>query len=383
MKYNTPSMKSIFFIGLLSLGMSCNTAATEPKSLTDLKIKKTALLDQLNEISNELKSVESAISTLDTLKRLMTVTSFKAEEKEFNHYIEVQGVVKADKTIGLRAEMGGTITAILIKQGQRVSKGQILATLESSVIDNSVLQLTTQLNLATTTYERQARLWDQKIGSEIQFLQSKAQKEGLENSLNSLKAQAHKMKIIAPFSGIIDQVFAKTGELISPQTPFLRLVNLDNVYIESEITETYLKAITKGTKALVHFSSINTTIEASITQVGNFINPNNRSFKTRIDIKNTNNDLKANLLANIKINDFNASGIVIPSKFIQQDRNGNTFVYVLEAEENFLKAVKTYVKEANSYNNFSYISEGLDSKSNLVGKGARLVENGEIVKLVD
>ena len=383
MKYNTPSMKSIFFIGLLSLGMSCNTAATEPKSLTDLKIKKTALLDQLNEISNELKSVESAISSLDTLKRLMTVTSFKAEEKEFNHYIEVQGIVKADKTIGLRAEMGGTITAILIKQGQRVSKGQILATLESSVIDNSVLQLTTQLNLATTTYERQARLWDQKIGSEIQFLQSKAQKEGLENSLNSLKAQAHKMKIIAPFSGIIDQVFAKTGELISPQTPFLRLVNLDNVYIESEITETYLKAITKGTKALVHFNSINTTIEASITQVGNFINPNNRSFKTRIDIKNTNNDLKANLLANIKINDFNASGIVIPSKFIQQDRNGNTFVYVLEAEENSLKVVKTYVKEANSYNNFSYISEGLDSKSNLVGKGARLVENGEIVKLVD
>ena len=383
MKYNTPSMKSIFFIGLLSLGMSCNTAATEPKSLTDLKIKKTALLDQLNEISNELKSVESAISSLDTLKRLMTVTSFKAEEKEFNHYIEVQGVVKADKTIGLRAEMGGTITAILIKQGQRVSKGQILATLESSVIDNSVLQLTTQLNLATTTYERQARLWNQKIGSEIQFLQSKAQKEGLENSLNSLKAQAYKMKIIAPFSGIIDQVFAKTGELISPQTPFLRLVNLDNVYIESEITETYLKAITKGTKALVHFNSINTTIEASITQVGNFINPNNRSFKTRIDIKNTNNDLKANLLANIKINDFNASGIVIPSKFIQQDRNGNTFVYVLEAEENSLKVVKTYVKEANSYNNFSYISEGLDSKSNLVGKGARLVENGEIVKLVD
>ena len=383
MKYNTPSMKSIFFIGLLSLGMSCNTAATEPKSLTDLKIKKTALMEQLNEISNELKSVENAISNLDTLKRLMTVTSFKAEEKEFNHYIEVQGVVKADKTIGLRAEMGGTITAILIKQGQRVSKGQILATLESSVIDNSVLQLTTQLNLATTTYERQARLWDQKIGSEIQFLQSKAQKEGLENSLNSLKAQAYKMKIIAPFSGIIDQVFAKTGELISPQTPFLRLVNLDNVYIESEITETYLKAITKGTNALVHFNSINTTIEASITQVGNFINPNNRSFKTRIDIKNTNNDLKANLLANIKINDFNASGIVIPSKFIQQDRNGNTFVYVLEAEENFLKVVKTYVKEANSYNNFSYISEGLDSKSNLVGKGARLVENGEIVKLVD
>ena len=174
--------------------------------------------------------------------------------------------------------MGGTVTAILIKQGQRVTKGQVLATLESSVIDNSVLQLKTQLNLATTTYERQERLWKQKIGSEIQYLQLKAQKEGLENSLNSLKAQARKMKIIAPFSGTIDQVFAKTGELISPLTPFLRLVNLDNVYVESEITETYLKSVSKGTKVLLNFTSIDTSLEASITQVGNFINPSNRSY---------------------------------------------------------------------------------------------------------
>jgi RND family efflux transporter MFP subunit len=191
------------------------------------------------------------------------------------------------------------------------------------------------------------------------------------------------MKIIAPFSGTIDQVFAKTGELISPQTPFLRLVNLDNVYIESEITETYLKSISKGTTALLSFSSIDISFEANITQVGNFINPSNRSFKTRIDVKNNNNELKANLLADIKINDFNASGIVIPSKVIQKDRNGKTFVYTLEAEEANYKVIKTFVKDSNSYNNFSYISEGLNSKSTLVDKGARLVKNGDIVKLVD
>jgi RND family efflux transporter MFP subunit len=376
-------MKSIFYIGLLSLVLGCNTAPKESKSLNDLKTQKTDLVNQLNNISAKLKSVEIAISDLDTLKRLVTVTSFKAEEKIFNHYIEVQGVVKADKAIELRAEMGGTVTAVLIKQGQKVTKGQVLATLESSVIDNSVLQLKTQLDLATTTYERQARLWEQKIGSEIQFLQIKSQKEGLENSLNSLKAQARKMKIIAPFSGTIDQVFAKTGELISPQTPFLRLVNLDNVYIESEITETYLKSISKGTMALLSFSSIDISFEANITQVGNFINPSNRSFKTRIDVKNNNNELKANLLADIKINDFNASGIVIPSKVIQKDRNGKTFVYTLEAEEANYKVIKTFVKDSNSYNNFSYISEGLNSKSTLVDKGARLVKNGDIVKLVD
>ena len=191
------------------------------------------------------------------------------------------------------------------------------------------------------------------------------------------------MKIIAPFSGTIDQVFAKTGELISPTAPILRLVNLDNVYIESEVTETYLKSISKGSKALLNFTSIDTYLEASITQVGNFINPSNRSFRTRIDIKNINNELKANLLADIKINDFSATGIVIPSKIIQKDRNGKTFVYTLEAEEANYKVIKTFVRDSNSYNNFSYISEGLNSKSTLVDKGARLVKNGDIVKLVD
>ena len=382
-KDNISQMKSIFTLSLLLLVLGCNNATKESQSVTDLKIQKTELVNQLNNISNKLKSVERAILALDTLKRLVSVTSFKAEEKTFNHYIEVQGVVKADKAIELRGEMGGTLTAVLIKQGQKVTKGQVLATLESSVIDNSVLQLKTQLDLATTTYERQARLWEQKIGSEIQFLQIKSQKEGLENSLNSLKAQARKMKIIAPFSGTIDQVFAKTGELISPTAPILRLVNLDNVYIESEVTETYLKSISKGSKALLNFTSIDTYLEASITQVGNFINPSNRSFRTRIDIKNINNELKANLLADIKINDFSATGIVIPSKIIQKDRNGKTFVYTLEAKEANYKVVKTFVRDSNSYNNFSYISEGLNSKSTLVDKGARLVKNGDIVKLVD
>ena len=278
--------------------------------------------------------------------------------------------------------MGGTVTAILAKEGQNVSKGQILATLDSDVIDNSVLQLNTQLALATTTYERQARLWEQNIGSEIQYLQAKAQKEGLENSMKSLRAQARKMKVIAPFSGIIDQIFAKTGEMTSPQMPFLRLVNLSNVYVESEITETYLKSIKKDTEVLLYFSSIGTSVEASISQVGNFINPNNRSFKTRIDLNNPNNELKANLLADIKINDFKANGIVIPSRLVQKDRNDKTFVYTIEPKENNHSVVKTYITEAMNYNNLSFISEGLSENSMLVDKGARLVNNNEDVKLV-
>jgi len=380
--HNITPMKHILLLFILTLVLSCDTAVKESQSLTDLKTKKAGLIEKMDRIGAELKDVEMAISELDTLKKLMTVTSYKAEIKDFNHYIEVQGTVKADQTIELHAEMGGTVTAILVKEGQNVSKGQILATLDSDVIDNSVLQLNTQLALATTTYERQARLWEQNIGSEIQYLQAKAQKEGLENSMKSLKAQARKMKVIAPFSGIIDQIFAKTGEMTSPQMPFLRLVNLNNVYVESEVTETYLKSIKKGTEVLLNFSSIGISVEASISQVGNFINPNNRSFKTRIDLKNPNNELKANLLADIKINDFKANGIVIPSRLVQKDRNDKTFVYTIEPKENNHSVVKTYVTEAMSYDNLSFISEGLSENSILVDKGARLVNNNEDVKLV-
>jgi len=375
-------MKHLLFLIMVTLVLSCDSPTKESQSLTDLKSKKEILIKEMNRIGTELKSVETAISKLDTLKKIMTVTSFNAELKDFNHYIEVQGTVKADQSIELHPEMGGTVTAILTKEGENVSKGQILATLDSAVIDNSVLQLNTQLELATTTFERQARLWEQNIGSEIQYLQAKAQKEGLENSMKSMKAQARKMKIIAPFSGVIDQIFAKTGELSAPQMPFLRLVNLSNVYVESEVTETYLKSIKKGTEVLLNFRSIGSSVKASISQVGNFINPNNRSFKTRINLKNTTNDLKANLLADIKINDFKANGIVIPSHLVQKDSNDQTFVYTMEPVGINHKVVKTYITEAMKYDNRSFISEGLVSTSVLIDKGARLVNNNEVVKLV-
>ena len=200
--------------------------------------------------------------------------------------------------------------------------------------------------------------------------------------MKSLKAQARKMKIIAPFSGIIDQIYAKTGELTSPQKPFLKLVNLSKVYIESEVTETYLNSIKKDTKVLLNFRSIGTSVEASVSQVGNFINPSNRSFKMRIDLKNPNNELKANLLADIKINDFSANGTVIPTRLVQRDRDNKTFVYTIEAKENNYKVVKTYVTEVMNYDNQSYIFDGLIPNSILVDKGARLVNNNEEVTLV-
>ncbi|MGB6267789.1 MAG: efflux RND transporter periplasmic adaptor subunit [Olleya sp.] len=376
-------MKNIITLLTLSIILvSCGKDPQVSQNLDVLNTEKATLKQQIDSLSVRLKLVENKISELDTTKRLAVVTTIKPIEEEFKHFIEVQGTVKADQSVELHPEMGGTITNIYVKDGQRVSKGQLLAQLDASVLNNNIAQLQTQVNLAKTTFERQERLWNQKIGSEIQYLQAKAQKEGLENNLNSLYSQANKMKIKAPFSGTVDEVFAKTGELSSPQMPFLRIVNLSKVYLETEITESYLTDIKKGTEVDITFPSLNKNIVSKISQVGDFINPNNRSFKARVDINNKEGDIKANLLANIKINDFKANGIVIPSYIILKDNKGDSFVYTLIEEDGKQKVVKTMITIGKEFNNQSYISEGLKASDVIIDKGAKLVKNNEVVTVV-
>jgi len=189
------------------------------------------------------------------------------------------------------------------------------------------------------------------------------------------------MKIRAPFSGTIDELFAKTGELANPQMPFLRVINLKKVYLETEITESYLATIKKGTEVEVTFPSLNKNIVSNVSQVGNFINPNNRSFKARIDIANTDNAIKANQLANIKINDFKAVGIIIPSRTVQKDSKGNTFVYTVNDESSKQKVVKTSITVGKEFDNQSYISEGLKITDKIIDKGAKLVKSDDEVSL--
>lgn len=371
--------KLLYIVSALFLFTSCGDKIKVSKNLTDLNSQKEILKKQLDSIAIKLKTVEDAISELDTLKKSTIVTTINPEIKDFLHYIEIQGTVKADKSVELHSEMGGTVTQIHVKEGQKVSKGQTLAQLDASILNSNINQAQTQLNLAITSFERQERLWNQKIGSEMQYLQAKAQKESLENNLKALRSQAKKMKIIAPFSGTIDQVFAKVGELSSPQMPFLRIINLSKVYLESEVTETYLKDIKKGTDVLIYFPSLDKDIASKISQVGNFINPNNRSFKTRVNINNSTNEIKPNLLADLKINDFKVNGIVIPSYIIQKDRDSNHFVYTVLKENDKDKVVKTMIKIGKEYNNQSYISEGLNKDDLIIDKGSRLIKSNDEV----
>ena len=374
-------MKKITFLFIAAtLAISCGKEAKK-SSLEELNAQKTTLVTKIDSLNTLLKSVETEISKLDSDKNLQTVTVIPVKNDVFKHFLEIQGVAQANKNIEISPELGGTVTAILVKEGQKVQAGQLLIQLDDSSIKNSINELNTQLSLAKTTFERQERLWNQKIGSEMQYLQAKAQKESLENNLSSLRTQARKMRITAPFSGVVDEIFPRLGELTSPQMPAVRLLNLDNIYVEADVTETYLPIVKAGTETVVHFTSINKEINSKISQVGNYINPANRSFKIRINIDNKDQSIKPNLLADIKIVDFETMGIIIPATLVQQDQNGNNYVFTVVTENNEQRVVKNIITITNEYNNEVFVSAGLKENDTLVNAGARFVKDGDQVKI--
>ncbi|NEW79838.1 MAG: efflux RND transporter periplasmic adaptor subunit [Gelidibacter sp.] len=374
-------MKKIsLLIIVATLAFSCGKEAKK-SSLEELNAQKTTLTTKIDSLNTLLKSVETEISKLDSDKNIQTITALPVKNDVFKHFLEIQGVAKANKNIEISPELGGTVTAILVKEGQKVQTGQLLIQLDDSSIRNSINELNTQLSLAKTTFERQERLWNQKIGSEMQYLQAKTQKESLENNLSSLRTQSRKMRITAPFGGVVDEIFPRLGELTSAQMPAVRLLNLDNMYVEADVTETYLPIVKEGTETLVHFTSINKEINSKISQVGNYINPANRSFKIRINIDNKDQSIKPNLLADIKIVDFETKGIIIPATLVQQDQNGNNYVFTVVTENNEQKVVRNIITITNEYNHEVFVSAGLKENDTLVNAGARFVKDGDIVKI--
>ena len=354
---------------------------TKKSSLEELNAQRLIIVNKLDSLNTELKAIENEITKIDPNKRHPIVTAFTVKKDVFKHYIEIQGVVQADKNIEIRPELGGTVNSILVKEGQKVSAGQLLIQLDDTSIKNTMDELATQLNLAITTFERQERLWNQKIGSEMQYLQAKTQKESLENNLASIKTQARKMKIIAPFSGIVDVIYPKKGELTNPQMPVVRLINLDKVYVEADITESYLPVIKVGTEAVLNFPSINKEITSEIAQIGHYINPDNRSFKTRINISNKDQSIKPNLLADLKILDFEATGIKIPSNLVQQDQTGADYVFKIKNEDGQNKIVKSLITITNEYQHNVFVTEGINENDVLANAGARLIKEGDIVEI--
>lgn len=357
------------------------------KDLAAIQTKKAEVVKSMNTLKQELESLNKVIGQLDNEQKFLLVTSIETKVAPYDHFVSFQGTLETDKNIVMYPEIPGLLKSINVVEGQRVKKGDVLAVISDSGLVDQLQQLEIQLALAKTTYERQNRLWEQKIGSEMQFLQAKTQYLSLEKSIAQMKDQVAKTTITAPFDGIVDHLLADVGSSLAPgMTPVVRVINLDEMKVSAEIPEIHLNNIKKAAKVAVNIPVLNKTLPAEINAVGNFINPNNRSFRVEIGLENSTGDLKPNMTVLLNINDYkNEAAILVPSKNILEDQAGAKYVYTLETvpgQEGMYKAIKTFVKTGKSSNNKTEILEGLSAGDQLVEDGIRLVKDQQLVKII-
>ena len=341
-----------------------------------LKARNDAFNQKITEIDKALADLEGKVT------RITLVSSYQLAPKKFEHYFETYGSIESGQNVMVNIEAPGTINRIHVEIGQKVSKGQTLARLDSKVLQNNIEELKTSLDLASTVFDKQKKLWDQKIGSEIQYLEAKSRKEGLEQRMDALKAQRNMYTIKAPFTGVIDEIFYKEGEMGNMIVPLLRLVNLEEVYVVADISEDYLGTVVPGVSVKAIFPTSDSAYEATISRAGTFIKANNRTYKIYIDLPNTDGSLKPNLLGVLHIKDYELdSAIVVPTSSIQQDAMGQEYVFVIEKDEDRLIANKVTVKTGMAYGAETLIILGLKGDEEIVLKGARNIKDGQEVKL--
>jgi RND family efflux transporter MFP subunit len=359
----------------------------ESKDLGSIRLKKSELVTRQNEIKEQIKLLDMAIEELDQAKRIPLITTFKLEETVFNHFLELQGNVTTKDLLVIYPEYSGILTHVYVKDGQRVNKGQVLGKIDDGGLSQQLAQLKIQVDLAKTTFERQQRLWDQKIGSEMQYLQAKSNYEAQTQAIGQLEQQVSKTVITAPFSGTIDDVLTEQGSVVLPgQTPLMRIVNLDNMYIVTDVPEKYVSNITENKKVEVEFPVLGKKLESRVRQVGDFINPSNRTFKVEVSIPNKEKSIKPNLTARLRINDYsNSKALLIPQSIISENAEGEQYIYIVDnkTEGNEATAAKMIIETGRTQGDFIEVLNGLQPGMEIIHEGARSVNDGQKVKIIN
>jgi RND family efflux transporter MFP subunit len=385
MKKLTTLLTLLIFIQCGSPIKKSITEIISEGSLEEIQLLKTTHVKTINQLKKELNQLNEALLLKDQTQRYVLVESIELEKEIFNHFVSFQGSIETDKNVVIYPEIPGLLKKIHVKEGQQVTEGTLLAEISDGGLIDQLDQLKLQLKLAKTTYNRQKRLWNQKIGSEIQFLQAKTNYLSLQKSVSQMNDQVTKTKITAPFDGIIDHIIADSGSNLSPgMTPILRVVNLDQMKVAAEIPEMHLPNIQKNTSAIVSVPVLGIQFNEVVANVGNFINPNNRSFRVEISINNENGALKPNMTVEIKVNDYkNPEAILVPIKDVLENQNGESYVYLLEVSDeanDIYKVVKTFVKLGKTSDNKIEIIEGLEVGDKIVEEGIRLIKDQQLVK---
>ncbi|MBB6324964.1 RND family efflux transporter MFP subunit [Algoriphagus iocasae] len=363
------SHRFLTLLGISLLVFSCqpkDEVAAKKAELEELKAEANELTTSISELEAELMKLDPEFAKQN--QKSILITTAPVKKGEFDHYVEVTGSVLSKKNVMISAETSGRILEVPVLEGMRVNKGTVLARIDAESIERSIDELENSLELATTLFEKQERLWNQKIGTEVQYLEAKNRKEGLERNLASARTNLDKAIIRAPFSGTVETVEVRLGELVQPGMGMFQFVGESDLFIEADISESYIGVLSKGDSVDVNFPSINKDIQTKVSSVGAIINPNNRTFKVEVFLPNITN-VKPNMISVLKILDYqSADAVIVPSYLILSDNRGD---YVFTVENG--KALKKYVVRGKTFDKETEILEGLVGSETLVDKGFREV----------
>ena len=388
-------MKKILYpFSLILLFITCSQQSTESsdKSLVEdndlakLIAKRTYYTKQINDLSLELENINSSIDALGGTEKRQLITAFKSKKQPFEHQLEIQANIKTRQNVLIYPEFAGRLIKLKVEEGQKVKKGTLLAIIEDAGLKDQLDQIKLQLDLTKTTFERTKRLWDQKIGSEMMYLEAQTRYKAAKKQVSQIRQQLAKTKIYAPFSGVIDEIPARLGSnLIPGVTPVLRIVNLNSMFAESDVPENYLINITKGSKATVTIPALNLVQKTQVHQTGNFISATNRTFRVEARLENPEGIIKPNLNARLSIIDYyNPEAIMIPLRVIRENANGQPYVFILSnpEEDNGYTTEKRMIVLGKSKEEMIEILEGLEIDELIADEGVSLLVSNQKVKRI-
>lgn len=377
-------MKSYYIIGLAaSLLIACSGEKKEGNSLQEKKAELATLKKQEADLTTKIKALEADVTKLDPqlaeAARVKDVQVMAVAPSTFRHFVELQGSVDAKNSVLVSPKSGGVVTAVYVKEGDRVGVGTTIAKIDDQLLRESEAELKTQLSLATTIFEKQANLWKQQIGTEIQYLQAKNNKESLERRLSTLNAQMAQSIVKAPIAGVVDQVNVKVGQQAAPGLGLVRVVNLSQLKAVAKVADSYAGSVRKGDGVQISFPDINKTINSTISFVSTTVDPLTRTFTIEAPLP-SDNSLKPNMLAQVKINDDTTPNTIVINQNLIQTTEKGQLVYVAVTENGKKVAKAQLVKTGKSYGGQIEVTEGLKPGDQLITQGYQELADGQPIK---
>ncbi|MCK9618124.1 MAG: efflux RND transporter periplasmic adaptor subunit [Lentimicrobiaceae bacterium] len=367
---------NILFAGIIFLAFSCSQPSDKSAELAKLKKEHDKIAEKIKTLEAEISSSKGNVA----IGEIKSVAVADIKKITFNHYIEVQGKIDGEDNVAVTPQTAGVVTIIHVKEGQSVKKGQLLAELDNKALLQSLKATKAQYNLINDLFIKQKNLWEKKIGSEVQYLTAKTNKESMEENIKTIEEQIEMTRVKSPINGTIEEIPIKIGQLASPGYPAFRVVNFSRVKVVAEIAEAYAPKVKSGDNVMVYFPDFNKEIPAKINFASRYINPINRTFTVEVRLNGSAIDFKANMITVLKINDYTSkNAIVIPMNLVQKSFD-KQFVFMAKEENGKKIAYKQTITPGVNYNGQTEIIGGLTEGTKLITMGYQDLNEGQLVK---